>query len=288
MRVNEFSKQKGSNQGRVTFRMDGRSGPGYFSEYAHSNKKGTSFMVIKSKECEDKKDCILTCLNEEMLLEDIVFRDFLFSGDCLHRAGNGVTYMLQKEENWRMDRYRNLLYIINHEIGSYIRAEFNEMREVNRRVGLFGIWRFETRDAHDGTLSLGPVPFRGRLDSASQARKMRQILHVSTKVEEVGVAIVTGLRRTDPGLLVGLDIATVKAFILKAFWKEVRLSFDNSFTMEVFFDKRQSNLPCSYGLQCFYLTPHNLSHVKVELFSRSQLRLRGCENLSNMTFFKKG
>ena len=68
----------------------------------------------------------------------------------------------------------------------------------------------------------------------------------------------------------------------------MRLSFDNSFTTEVFFDKRQSNLPCSYGLQWFYLTPHNLSRVKVELTSRSQLRLRGCENLSNVTFiFKK-
>ena len=76
--------------------------------------------------------------------------------------------------------------------------------------------------------------------------------------------------------------------LIWVYWKEVRLSFDNSFTMEVFFDKRQSNLPCSYGLQCFYLTPHNLSHVKVELTSRKQLRLRGSQNLSNVTFLKKG
>ena len=73
--------------------------------------------------------------------------------------------------------------------------------------------------------------------------------------------------------------------LIWVYWKEVRLSFDNSFTMEVFFDKRQSNLPCSYGLQWFYPTPHNLSRVKVELTSRSQLRLRGCENLSNVTSF---
>ena len=109
----------------------------------YNDRKGTNFMVIRSKECLDRKNSILTCLNEEMEIEEIMFRDFLFSGDCLHRTGGGVMYMLQKDEGWHMDRYRNLLYIINREIGFYIRAEFNDMRETHRRVGPFGMWRFE-------------------------------------------------------------------------------------------------------------------------------------------------
>ena len=55
-------------------------------------------------------------------------------------------------------------------------------------------------------------------------------------------------------------------------WKEVRVSFDNSFIVEVFFDKKESNLPSSHGLQWFCLTPHNLSRVKVEFNFRSQSR----------------
>ena len=175
---------------------------------------------------------------------------------------------------------RNLLYIINCDIGLNIRTEFNETRETNRRVR-----PFDTRDILNGTLLLNPTLFRGRPDSASQARMMGQISHVNTKVEDVGIAIVTGLKRPDPGLLIGLDISLMKAFILKAFWKEVRVSFDNSFIVEIFVDKRESNLPSSHGLQWFCLTPHNLSHVKVEFNIRSQLRLRGCEDLSRVTFF---
>ena len=106
-------------------------------------------MVIRSKECLDRKNSILTCLNEEMDIVEIMFRDFLFSGDCLHRTSNGVMYMLQKDKKWSMDRYRNLLYIINREIGLYIRAEFNDMRETYRRVG-----PFEVRGIFYGTLPL--------------------------------------------------------------------------------------------------------------------------------------
>ena len=145
--------------------MDNRPHVNNHGNQGYFDRKGTNFMVIRSKECPDKKDSVLTCLNEETQIEEIVFQDFLFSGDCLHRAGNGMMYMLQKEENWRMDRYRNLLYIINRDIGLYIRAEFNEMRETHRRVGPFWMWRFKTREGLDGTLSLNPTLFRGRLDS---------------------------------------------------------------------------------------------------------------------------
>ena len=203
-------------------------------------------------------------------------------------GNNGIMYMLQKDESWRTDRYRNLLYIINREIGSYIRAGFNYMRDRYRRVGPFGMWRFKVRGNLDGTLPLNPTPFRGRCDGFSQMRKMEQISHVDTKIEDVGVAIVTGLKRPDPGLLIGLDINTVKAFIIKAFWKEVRPGLDNFFIIEILFDKKKSNLPSYRGIQWFCLTPHNLFWVKVEFNSMSQLRLRGCADSSNIAFFNKG
>ena len=112
--------------------------------------------------------------------------------------------------------------------------------------------------------------------------------HVDTKVEEIGVAVITGLKRPDPGLLIGLDINTVKAFIGKAFWKEVRVLFDNSFVVEILFEKGRSNLTSYYGMQWFCLTPHNLFRVKVEFNDVSQLRLPGCADLSRVAFFEKG
>ena len=53
----------------------------------------------------------------------------MFSGNCLRLEEDGSKYMLSKDESWRMDRYRNLLYRVAPDIDKYIRGEYNEMKQ---------------------------------------------------------------------------------------------------------------------------------------------------------------
>ena len=87
MKVSEPFKRRNTFQGPTNQRIDNQS---FSNNRGQHERRGTNFMVIKSKDCTDGKNSVITSLNEEMETEEILFRDFLFSGDCLHRTGNNV------------------------------------------------------------------------------------------------------------------------------------------------------------------------------------------------------
>ena len=77
------------------------------------------------------------------------------------------------------------------------------------------------------------VKYGGNLDFCPQAKKLKQLSEIDMCAKNVASLMVTGLKRTDPGLLIGVDIFHLKAFVVAAIWKESGKGNDGSIAVEV-------------------------------------------------------
>ena len=107
-------------------------------------------MVITSEEEEGQRKAKIKGFNDRMEIETFYYNHFLLSGDCIKIQGDGVKVVCSKDDSWRMDRHRNMLLKICHEIDDYIRLEFRREMDSIARVGPFGMMRCQKK-RNEGT-----------------------------------------------------------------------------------------------------------------------------------------